>query len=73
MYFALAANLDFEPFGDGVDTLRTDTVETTGDLISAFAELAAGVEISHHELKSRDVVFRVDVDRNASAIVLDGA
>jgi hypothetical protein len=46
-------------------------VETAGVFVSALAELAAGVEIRQHELDRRDAEPRVNIDRNAAAVVPD--
>ncbi len=43
---AVAADLGLEPFRDGVHALRADAVQAAGDLVGAFAELAAGMRDS---------------------------
>ncbi len=68
---AVPAHFGDEPFRDGVDALGADTVQTAGDLVGALAELTAGVKIGKYQFQCRDVVLRVDIDRNASAVVLD--
>jgi hypothetical protein len=73
MHFAFATHFHFEPLGDRIYALRADTVETTGDLVGAFAELTTGVEVGHHQLKGRDLILRVYVDRDAATVVLNGA
>ncbi len=68
---AVAAHLDLEPLGEGVDHRDTDAVETTGDLVAAAAELATGVEHRQHDRDRRELLTRGDVDRDAPAVVGD--
>jgi hypothetical protein len=68
----LAADFDLKPFGDGIDALGPDAMETTRDLVGALAEFAPGVEIGHHQLQGGHLVLDVHIDRNAAAVILNG-
>ena len=70
---AVAAHLGFKPFGDGVHAFRAHAVQAARHLVGALAELAAGVEISEHELERRNLVHGVHVDGNPASVVLDRA
>ena len=70
---AVAVDLGLEPLGERVDAFRADAVETAAEFVSALAEFAAGVEVGQHQLDGRDLPLRVHVDRNAAAVVADGA
>lgn len=70
---AVAVDCGFKVFGYGVDAFGTDAVEPAGDLVGAFAEFAAGVEVGEDEFEGGDFVFGVDVDGDAASIVGYGA
>ena len=70
---AVAVDLGLEPLGKCVDALRTDTVKTAAEFVGALSEFSAGVEVGQHQLNGRDLPFRMHVDRNATAVVADGA
>ena len=65
------AHLDAHPFAEGVDHAGADAVQTRGDLVTAAAELAAGVQHGHHHFQGRLLQLRLEVDRDATAIVRD--
>jgi hypothetical protein len=65
----LTTNLDFEARRECVHDRATNTVQTTGNGISAAAELTAGVKNSEHDLNGRLSLGGVDVNRDASTIV----
>src|SRR5690606_23541053 len=69
---ALAAHFRLEPFGDGVHAFGPDPVETAGNDVGTLAELPAGMEIGQNKLERGDVVSRMDIDRDAAAVVFDG-
>jgi hypothetical protein len=73
MDVAVAADFDFEGFGDGIDAFCADAVEAAGDLVRAFTEFSAGVEVCHDEFEGGDLVFGVDVDGDTAAVIFDGA
>ena len=68
---ALAPDLDVEAAGERVHHGDADAVQAAGDGVSAAAELAAGVQDGHHDLDGGLVLGRVDVDRDAAAVVDD--
>ena len=55
-----------------VDTAYTDAMQTAGDLVVVFVELAAGMEHSEHNLERALVFLFVHVDRDATSVVDDG-
>ena len=69
---AAAGDLDLEPLGDGVDALGADAVSAAGELVAALTVFAAGVEGGEHHLDAGNAVNRVDVHRDATAVVSDG-
>ena len=69
---AVLRDLDLEPLGDGVYALGADAVGAAGELVSALAILAAGVEGGEHHLDAGDAILGVDVHRDAAAVVADG-
>jgi hypothetical protein len=73
MDVAVAADFHFEGFGDGIDAFCADAVEASGDLVRAFTEFPAGVEVCHDEFEGGDLVFWVDIDGDPAAVVFDGA
>ena len=46
-------------------------MQSTGDGVTAAAELTAGVQDRQHDLDRRLLLHRVDVDRDAAAVVDD--
>ncbi len=68
---AVAPDLDFEPFGQGVHDRDADAVETARHLVAVVVELAAGVQHGHHDF-GRRLAAGVLVDRDAAAVVDDG-
>ena len=65
----VAADLDLQPFGQGVDDRRADAVQTAGDLIAPAAEFAAGVQDGIDDLQRGLSGLRLDIDRDAAAVV----
>ncbi len=74
---AVAADLDLEPFRQGVDGRNADAVQSGSDLVAAAAELAAGMEDGHHHLQG---VHRLAAgpflrwvwpDRDTPTVILD--
>ena len=64
-------DFDFEPVRQGVDDGGTDAVETAGDLVSATAELTAGMEDGQNDRDRGNAQFLVDTDGDASTVVAD--
>ena len=69
---ALVAVTHLHPFGEGVYNGGTYAVQTAGDLISAAAELTAGVEDHKYDLQSGAVLLRIEAGGNAAAVILYG-
>ena len=46
-------------------------MQTTGHLVAAAAELAAGVQLGEHELDGGDALGRVHAGGDAAPVVLD--
>src|SRR5579871_912924 len=69
--FAIPADLDLEPPGQRVDHGDAHAVQTARDLVTAAAELAAGVQHRHHDLDARLTHLRDGVDGNAAAVIAD--
>ena len=68
---ALSTDLDVELRRQGVDDGCSDAVEAAGDRVTAASELAAGVQDREHDLDCGILLGRVDVDRDAAAVVDD--
>ena len=68
---AAAVHLDVEPRGEGVDHRGADAVQAAGGGVGAAAELAAGVQLGHHDLDAGEPGLGLDVDRDAAAVVAD--
>src|ERR1700732_2754298 len=62
-------NLRFEPFRKRVHTLGAHTVQTTGELVSALAELTASMQVSEYQFDRRNLKLRMNVDRDSAAVV----
>ena len=69
---AILMNLNPQPFRQGVDHAGAHAVEAAGDLITAAAELAAGVEDGIYHLQGGLAGLGLDVHRDAAAVVGDG-
>ena len=61
-----------QPLAQSVDDGRAHAVQAAGDLITAAAELAAGVEHGIHDLQSRTSGLGLDVHGDTTAVVGDG-
>ena len=70
--FFVARDLDPEPVGQRIDTLRADTMQTAGIFVSALAEFSARMQIREHQFDSGHFPFRMHVHRNAASVVADG-
>ena len=49
-----------------------DAVQSAGDLVGAVVELPARVQDGHDHFGCRSTLFRVDVHRNAAAVIRHG-
>ena len=69
---AVARDFDLEPVGERVDAFGADAVQAAGIFVGALAELAARVQIGQDQLDRRHFPFRMNIDRNAAAVVAHG-
>src|SRR5690606_22902937 len=58
--------------GERVHDAHTHAVQPAGDLVAALVELAARVQHRHRQLDARQLLGRMDVDRDAAPVVDDG-
>ncbi|MNC87064.1 hypothetical protein D3C83_27600 [compost metagenome] len=76
MHAAVALDLDLELLGERVGHRHADAVQAAGELVGGLdvgaRELGAGVELGQHQLDGGDLLFGVDADRDAAAVVGDG-
>jgi len=75
MLFAVAPDVEFQPFGQSVDHRYADAVQTAGHLVrivvGGILELAASVELGHDDLCCRDAFLAVHAGRDTAPVVLD--
>ena len=64
-------DLDVDPHGQRVDDGDADAVQTAGDRVRLAVELAAGVQHGQRDLDAGLLGLRVQVDRDATAVVDD--
>ncbi len=57
--------------GERVDDRDADPVQPARNLVAVVVELAAGMQLGHHDLGRRDAFLLVDVDRDAATIIGD--
>ena len=69
---AVARDFDFEPIRKRVDAFGADAVQAAGIFVGALAEFSARVQIGQDQLDRRHLQFRMNVDRNAAAVVAHG-
>ena len=67
----VAVNREDQVFGQGVDDGYADTVQAAGHLVGIVVELTAGVQNRHDDFGGRAPFFRVQVYRDAAAVVAD--
>ena len=68
---AVAMDFRTHMHGKCVHDGNTDAVKTARDFVSFAAEFSSGMEDGHDGLKCRDFGFRMNVGRNAAAVVSD--
>ena len=69
---AVARDAHQQPLGERVHDGDADAVQAAGDLVAVAAELAAGVQLRHHDLDRGQAGALDDADRDAGAVVDDG-
>ena len=71
---AVLIDLRLQPFGERVDRLDADAVQTARNFIARVsAELTARVDLGKDDLHRRNALFGVDLGGDAAAVVLDRA
>jgi len=68
----VAANLHLEPLGESVCARDAHTMQAAGDLIGAFAELAASMQHRVHDLERWALLLCMHVNRDASSVIYNG-
>jgi hypothetical protein len=68
---AVAEDPQAQPGGEGVHDGDADAVQAAGDLVGVLVELTARMELGHDDLGRRDALARMDVRRDAAAVVGD--
>ena len=68
---AAAVHFHVQPRGQRVDHGRAHPVQATGSGVGAAAELPARVQPGHDQLYAGELALRLDVDRDAAAVVAD--
>ena len=66
---AVAVDLDVEPYRQRVDDARPDAVQAAGRRVGTATEFAAGMQLGHDDFDAGELGLRLDVDRNAAAVV----
>ena len=69
---AVALDGELQHVRQRVDHRDADAMQAAGDLVRVVVEFTAGVQHGHDDLGRRAVLFLVDVDRDAAAVVGDG-
>ena len=72
MHLPLTAHRYLHPLTQGIDDGHTDAVQTAGHLVTAGAELAAGMQHGEHRFQGALAGARVNVCGNAATVVADG-
>ena len=72
VHLAVAADGQLQVVGQRIDDRHADAVQAAGDLVRAVVEFTAGVQHGHDDFGRGAALFRVDIDRNAAAVVRDG-
>ena len=68
-----ARDLDLHALGESVGDRDADAMQTARSLVDLGVEFAAGVQRAHDHFERRFFrEFRVRIDRNAAAVVVDG-
>src|SRR5690606_23117540 len=72
MGFAIAPDLQLQPFGKKVYAAHADAVKTARYLVRVRIELTPGVEHGHDDLRGGDTELLVYPGRDAASVVDDG-
>jgi hypothetical protein len=72
VFLAFAANAHFAPFGQGIDRRNAHAVQAAGDFVAGVAKFAARVQDGHDHFERGFVLLRMNIHRDAAAVVFDG-
>src|SRR5579884_200250 len=72
VFLAVTLHLDLQPGGQRAHGRHADAMQAAGDLVPALLEFAAGVQTRHDDFERRPAYLRMNVNRNAATVVLDG-
>ena len=67
MHLAVSPDGKAQPAGQPVDHRHADAVQPARDLVGIGIELAAGVQLRHHDLGRRALLFVVVLDAGGNA------
>ena len=69
VFLTLSVDGNLQPFGKCIYNRCTNTVKTTGNLISSTAELTACVKNGKYNLNCRNTSLMIDTNRNTTTII----
>ena len=72
MLLPVAPDNGIQPFGQGIHDRQSDTVQSTGNLITLLVELPARVKRRHDYFHGRSAVLRMYVRRYSSSVIAHG-
>ena len=72
IFLAILINIDLQPLRKGINYRRTYTMKSARYLVSAAAELTAGMKNRKYDFYSRKSRFFLDSNRNTTSIINDG-
>ena len=67
----IAMDGQVQGFGQRIHDRDADAVQSTRNLVGVLVELTAGVQHGHDDLRCRNPLLRVDVHRDAAAVIAD--
>ena len=68
---SVPAHLDFQPGGQGIYHRSAHAMQTAGHLVSAAAELTAGMEYGEYNSDCGNSQFGLDIHRDTTAVIPD--
>ena len=71
IFITIYINIDFKPFGQGINNRCTDTMKSAGYLISAAAEFTACMKYSVNDSCRRNSLLRVNTGRYSTSVIRD--
>ena len=69
--FAFIADLYFKPVGQRIYNRRTNTMKTTGYLVSSTTEFTARMQNGKYNFNRRNTCFMIDTNRNTTSVIND--